>query len=73
MILALWYLSFTISIASFGIGIYKLSWRFMLLSAFTFAPVAYYFGGAENAWKYIGLTPFLLLIIAVGFWFVRAN
>jgi len=42
----------------------------MLLSTITFLPIAYYFSGAVNAWKYIGLTPIVLLILTIVFWFL---
>jgi len=70
-ILFLWQLSFFISGVTLIVGIFKKSWVFMLISAITFLPVAYYFLGAVNAFIYIGLTPIFLLILAILFWFLK--
>ncbi|MFT9816889.1 hypothetical protein [Lysinibacillus sp. NPDC056185] len=70
-ILFLWQLSFFISGVTLIVGIFKKSWVFMLISTISFLPIAYYFFGAVNAFKYIGLTPFVLFIVAILFWFLK--
>ncbi|MEY9977380.1 hypothetical protein [Lysinibacillus sp. RC79] len=70
-ILFLWRLSFFISGVTLIIGIVKRSWLFMLISTITFLPIAYYFSGAVNAFKYIGLTPVVLLLLAIKFGFLK--
>ncbi|MDM5250678.1 hypothetical protein [Lysinibacillus sp. G4S2] len=70
-ILFLWQLSFFISGVTLIVGIFKKSWVFMLISTITFLPIAYYFLGAVNAFKYIGLTPIVLFIVAILFWFLK--
>ncbi|MFJ8260650.1 hypothetical protein ACIQ4I_01665 [Rummeliibacillus sp. NPDC094406] len=67
--LLIWYASFLVSIFTLIFGIFKRSWLFMLISTITFIPIAYYFWGAENAWKYVGFTPIILLILTIYFWF----
>lgn len=69
-ILLLWSASFFVSILTLILAIVKRSWLYMLLSTITFLPVAYYFSGAINAWKYIGLAPIVLLILTIVFWFL---
>lgn len=66
-----WYLSLIASIYTFTIGVVKKSWIFMLISTITFVPIAYYFSGARNAWEYVGLTPFVLLLLTIVFWFLK--
>jgi len=61
--LALWYLSLFVSIIALAVGIVKKSWTAFLISSLTFLPIAYYFWGANNAWKMVGLTPILLLLL----------
>ena len=61
--LLLWYASFLTSIITLVFGISRRSWLFMLISTITFIPIAYYFFGANNAWKYVGFTPIILLIL----------
>ncbi|MFF2178448.1 hypothetical protein ACFVT8_18600 [Lysinibacillus sp. NPDC058147] len=68
--LLLWSASFSVSILTLILAIVKRSWLYMLLSTITFLPVAYYFSGAINAWKYIGLTPIFFLILTILFWFL---
>ncbi|MEY9971079.1 hypothetical protein ABH966_001445 [Lysinibacillus sp. RC46] len=70
-ILFLWQLSFFISGVTLIVGIFKKSWVFMLISTISFLPIAFYFLGAENTFKYIGLTPFVLFIVAILFWFLK--
>lgn len=69
--LFLWQLSFFIFGVTLIVGIFKKSWVFMLISTITFLPVAYYFLGAKNAFKYIGLTPIILFILTLLFWFLK--
>jgi len=70
-ILFLWQLSFFISGVTLIVGIFKKSWVYMLISTITFLPVAYYFWGAVNAFKYIGLIPIILFILAILFWLLK--
>ena len=67
--LLLWYASFLASIITMVFGISRRSWLFMLISAITFLPIAYYFIGINIALKYVGLTPLILLLLAVFFWY----
>lgn len=69
--LSLWYLSFITSIVTFGIALFKLSWPFMLVSSVPFIPIGYYFWGANNAFKYIGFIPILLLLLTIFLWILR--
>lgn len=68
--LLLWQLSLFVSIAALLCGIVKKSWVFLLISTITFIPIAYYFSGANNAWKYVGLTPVILLVLTILVWFI---
>lgn len=65
-----WYLSLFVSIVFLLAGILKQSWIFLLISTIAFLPIAYYFPGANNAWKYIGLTPLIILSLTVVVWFI---
>lgn len=65
--LLLWYASFLISIMTMVFGISRRSWFYMLISAITFLPISYYFLGINIALKYLGLTPIILLALAVYF------
>ncbi|MGE8035018.1 hypothetical protein [Lysinibacillus sp. NPDC093692] len=68
----LWQLSFFISGVTLIVGIKKKSWVYMLISTITFLPLAFYFLlGAKNSFKYIGLTPFVLFILAILFSFLK--
>jgi len=67
--LLLWYASFLTSIITLVFGIARRSWLFMLVSTITLIPFAYYFFGANNALKYIGLTPIIILLLTAFFWF----
>jgi len=67
--LLLWYASFLTSIITLVFGIFRRSWLFMLISSITFIPIAYYFFGANNALKYVGLTPIVFLLVTLFFWF----
>lgn len=73
LILLLWRVSLFISIVSLVIGIFKRSWVFMLISMVTSIPIAYYFAGAVNAFKYIGFVPVILLALTIYFWFIQKN
>lgn len=68
--LLLWQLSLFISILALMVGIIKKSWVFLLISTITFIPISYYFSGANNAWKYVGLTPLILLVLTILIWFI---
>ena len=66
--LILWQLSIVISIFSLMVGIAKNSWVYMLISTISLLPITFYFLGAVNAWKYVGLTPIVLFIITGLMW-----
>lgn len=68
--MSLWYLSLLVSIIALLVGIVKRSWIFLLVSSITLIPIAYYFSVANNAWKYVGLTPVLLLALTILIWFI---
>ncbi|MCM3388288.1 hypothetical protein M3649_09095 [Ureibacillus chungkukjangi] len=66
------YVSLFISAVSFILGIAKLSWGYLLVSAITCFPLTYYYLGANNAWKYTGLIPWIvLLLLSVGFAIIK--
>ena len=69
--LLLWQLSLLVSIVTLLMGIAKRSWFFLLISTVTFIPIAYYFSGANNAWKYVGVIPFIFLILTILTWFIN--
>lgn len=69
--LLLWSASFVIAIFAFVLAVVKFSWRYMMISTITSIPVTSYFIGANNAWKYLGLIPMILLILTVVFWFLE--
>lgn len=69
--LLLWQISLFVSIATLFVGVAKTSWVSLLISTITFIPIAYYFSGANNAWKYVSLTPFFLLILTILFGFIH--
>ena len=69
--LVLWQLSLFVSILTLLVGLVKKSWVFLLISTITFIPIAYYLSGANNAWKYVGLTPVILVILTILIWFIR--
>lgn len=69
-ILFLWILSFFVSIVCLVVGLFRRSWLLMLVSSITFLPVGYYFSGAVNYFKLIGLIPIVLFVIAVLFWYL---
>ncbi|WP_075618612.1 hypothetical protein [Paenisporosarcina indica] len=66
--LFLWSLSFVVSIVALIVGVAKKSWIYLLISTITFLPIAYYFSGANNTWKYVGLTPIVLLVLTIFIW-----
>ncbi|MEI4770107.1 hypothetical protein WAX74_10710 [Psychrobacillus sp. FJAT-51614] len=68
--LLLWQLSLFVSILALIVGILKKSWVFLLISTITFIPIAYYFSGTNNAWKYVGLTPIILFVLTILIWFI---
>lgn len=68
--LLLWQLSFFVSIGTLIVGVGKKSWVFLLISTITFIPIAYYFSGANNTWKYVGLTPVILLVLTILIWVI---
>ncbi|MFD1928416.1 hypothetical protein ACFSFY_10170 [Sporosarcina siberiensis] len=68
--LLLWYASFIVFIATLGFGVINKSWILLLVSAITSTPIALYFIGAVNAWKYVGFTPIVLLILTLYLWFL---
>lgn len=37
----------------------------LLISTLTALPITYYFWGANNEWKLVGLTPILLLLLTI--------
>ena len=69
-LLLLWQLSLFVSILTLLVGVVKKSWVFLLISTITFIPIAYYFSGANNAWKYVGLIPAILFVFTILFWFI---
>lgn len=69
--LLLWSASFVITIFAFVLAVVKFSWRYMMISTITSIPATSYFIGANNAWKYLGLIPMILLILTVVFWFLE--
>lgn len=70
-LLLLWGLSLFVSITALMVGIAKKSWIYLLISTITSLPIAYYFSGANSAWKYVGLTPIVLLVLTIIIWFLN--
>ncbi|WP_075981794.1 hypothetical protein [Bacillus massilinigeriensis] len=68
VIVFLWRVSFFVFIFAFLIGFTKKSWMIMLISFIASLPIAYYFFGAENAWRLVSLIPFLLLCLTIYYW-----
>lgn len=67
--LLLWNFAFCISIFTLIMGLVKQSWRLLLISTISTLPIALYFlMGAENALKYVGFSPLLLLILTAAMW-----
>lgn len=71
LILMLWRLSLFISVISLFIGVFRKSWILITLSMVTSIPIAYYYSGAVNGFRYIGFTPLILLLLAISFWFLK--
>lgn len=69
--LILWYASFLICVTTLGIGVIKQSSCLLLISTITSLPIAYYFLGAVNAWRYIGFMPIILVILTIYFGLLR--
>ena len=69
--LLLWQLSPLVSIAASLAVIAKKSWVFLLISTITFIPIAFCFSGAKSPWKYVGMTPVILLALIISIWFIR--
>ncbi|MFL0507072.1 hypothetical protein ACH0B5_15130 [Ureibacillus sp. 179-F W5.1 NHS] len=67
----LWQLSLFISMVTLILGIEKKSWILLLISTITFLPIAYYFSGSNNVWKFVGITPIILLILTTLMWFIK--
>ncbi|MBD8027456.1 hypothetical protein H9636_12405 [Ureibacillus sp. Re31] len=67
----LWQLSLFISMVTLILGIEKKSWILLLISTITFLPIAYYFSGANDVWKFVGITPIILLILTILMWFIK--
>lgn len=63
-------LSLFLSLATFCIGVFRMSWIFLLVSAVTSIPIAFYLSGANNAWKYASLSPLMLLFLTIFMWFI---
>lgn len=63
MIVALWQASLIISFLSFFFGLFTNSKTSLLISFITFLPIAYYFFGANNAFKLVALFSFVPLVI----------
>jgi hypothetical protein len=61
-------------ILSFGILFFAIvaqSSALSLISDVLFLPIAYYFGGAENAFQLIGLFPLIHIVLACVFFWKR--
>lgn len=63
MIVALWQASLIISFLSFFFGLFTKSKTSLFISFFTSLPIAYYFFGANNAFKLVALFPVIPLVI----------
>lgn len=69
LIIFLWWMSGILSFGVLFFAIVAKSWALSLTSAALFLPIAYYFGGAENAFQLIGLFPLVHIVLAaVFFW-----
>lgn len=53
------------------VGMAKRSSIALLMSTLTSLPIAFYFLGAENAWRLVGFMPFALLILTVFIWLLN--
>ena len=63
--LLLWYASILVFAVTLILGVIKMSWLLLLVSMITSMPIAFYFLGAVNAWRYVGFTPIILLILTL--------
>ena len=63
--LLLWYASILVFAVTLILGVIKRSWLLLLVSTITSMPIAFYFLGAVNAWRYVGFTPIILLILTL--------
>lgn len=54
-----------VSLVLFIRGLWKKSWKSLLVSSITFLPMAVYFVGAENWIQLLGLFPLVSLILAL--------
>ncbi|WP_160327637.1 hypothetical protein, partial [Sporosarcina koreensis] len=63
LIVVLWQSALIISFLSFFFGLFTKSKTSLLISFFTSLPIAYYFFGANNAFKLIALFPIITLLI----------
>ena len=59
----LWQLSLVISFLMFFFGLFTKQKTALLISFFTSLPIAYYFFGANNAFKLVALIPIVPLVI----------
>jgi hypothetical protein len=64
LVIALWWGSGILSFVVLCFAILGKSWGLSLLSAALFLPVAYYFAGAENAFRLIGWFPLVHVVLA---------
>ncbi|KYG90933.1 hypothetical protein A0U40_17395 [[Bacillus] sp. KCTC 13219] len=63
--LTLFYLSLAVSVGALLVGLTRLSWLLICVSAVASLPLALYFlVGANNAYQLIALTPVVLLMLA---------
>lgn len=53
-----------VSVLLFVWGLWKKSWKTLLISGFTTIPPTLYFSGAENWFKVLALLPLLLFFLA---------
>lgn len=68
--LVIWNLSLFVSLVSLVAGLLKRSWLLLLLSTIASIPIAIYFFGANNTWKFVGIAPVILLGITIGIWYL---
>ncbi|TQR12943.1 hypothetical protein [Psychrobacillus soli] len=63
-------LSLFLTIATLFVGVFRMSWVFLLISTFMSIPISYYLSGANNALKYASLSPIILLFLTIFMWFI---
>ncbi|MDA5107032.1 MULTISPECIES: hypothetical protein [Brevibacillus] len=74
LIVFLWWMSGILSLGVLFFAIIAQSVLWTLISGALFLPIAYYFGGAENAFRFIGLIPLIHIVLAcVFFWMKKRN